>query len=121
MAAGDPFTMTPQEVVPLEPEYHNIITPSESMKKEYLNISATPVEKFDLLFKGLTTTEKNALFDHFNDQSGAYYKFTWQTVPTYIDDSSNNDMDGRWVKGSLRMKPIGPDIWDCEITFEKDN
>ena len=119
MSAGDPFTMSPDEVVPLEPEYHNVITPSESMKKEYLNISATPVEKFDLLFKGKTTVEKNTLKTHFDDQSGSYYKFTWSSVPSYIDSGAN--IDGRWVKGSLRTMPIAPNAWNCRITFEKDN
>jgi len=119
MAAGDSFTMSPHEVVPIEPEYHNIITPSESMKKEYLNLSATPIEKYELFFRGLTTVEKNILKDHFDDQSGGYYKFTWTSVPDYIDDSPN--MDGRWVKGTLRMMPIAPNVWNCAITFEKDN
>lgn len=121
MAQGDPFTMTPSEVVPLEPDYHTVVTPSESMKKEYHSMSATPVEAFELSFKGLTTAEKNDLKAHFNDQSGGYYEFTWQTVPDYIDDSSNNDMVGRWVKKSLRMMPIAPDAWNCRIKFEKDN
>ena len=118
--AGEAFTMDPQEVIALAPEYHNVITPMESMKKEYHNISATPVEKFRLLFKGLSNTDKETLLDHYNSQSGGYYEFEWQTVPSYIDDASDNDKDGRWVDKSLRMTPVGPTLWDCQITFEED-
>ena len=118
--AGEAFTMDPQEVVALAPEYHNVTTPSESMKKEYLNISSTPVEKFRLIFKGLSNADKEILLAHYNNQSGGYSKFTWETVPSYIDGASNNDKDGRWIDKSLRMNPVGPTLWDCEITFEED-
>ena len=119
MAAGDPFTMDPQEVIELEPTYNNVITESESMKKEYLNLSATPIRRYRLLFKGLSNTDRETLLTHFEDQSGGYYQFTWQSVPSYINGGSN--ITGRWVDGSFRSNPVGPVIWDCEVTFEKDN
>ncbi len=118
MAAGDPFTMTPQEVIPIEPEYYNIITPSESMKKEYINVAGTPTDKYRLIFKALSNTDRETLRAHFDDQSGGYYLFSWQSVPAYIEGGSN--ISGRWLDGSYREKPVGPILWDCEIMFEKD-
>ena len=119
MAAGDPFSLTPHVVEPLEPEYYNIITPSESMKKEYINLSATPIEQYKLTFKVLTNTQRGTLKAHFEDQSGGYYVFSWQSVPSYINSGAN--ISGRWVDGSLKMSPIGADQWACSIMFEKDN
>jgi len=42
MAAGEAFTLEPDVVTTLEPEYYNVITESESAKKEYMNIASTP-------------------------------------------------------------------------------
>ena len=119
MAAGDPFSLTPQVVRPLSPKYHNIITPSESMKKEYINLSATPTEQYKLKFKAVSNGSRGTLLTHYEDQSGGYYEFSWQSVPSYIGGGSN--ITGRWIDGSLTMSPIGADQWECEITFEKDN
>ena len=119
MAAGDPFTTDPHEVIPMEPEYHNIITPSESMKKEYINLSATPVEKYKLKFKAVSNTVRETILTHFKDQSGGYYSFSWQSVPSYINGGAN--ITGRWIDKSFNMTPAGPMLWDCELTFEKDN
>jgi len=119
MAAGSDFSLTPQEVVILEPAYHNVITTSESMKKEYLNISATPIEKYRLKFKSLSNTDRGTLLTHYKDQSGGYYPFAWKSVPSYIGSGAN--ITGRWIDGSLKMDPIGADRWQCTIMFEKDN
>jgi hypothetical protein len=119
MAAGSAFTLTPQIVEPLDPEYHNVITDSESMKKEYINLSATPIERYKLTFKVLTNSNRETLLAHYKDQSGGYFVFSWQSVPSYIYSGTN--ISGRWVDGSLTMSPIGSDQWACTITFEKDN
>lgn len=118
MAAGDPFTMVPHEVIPLDPEYHNVITESESMKKEYMNIAATPNEDYELVFKALSNGDRETLLAHYEDQSGGYYLFSWQSVPSYVESGSN--ISGRWIDGSYRAKPAGPLLWDCKVTFRKD-
>lgn len=119
MAAGDAFSETPQEVEVLEPEYHNVITPTESMKKEYLNLSATPVEKYRLRFKARTNTQRETIHTHYKDQSGGYYLFSWQSVPSYIGGGAN--ISGRWVEGSFGMTPVGATFFNIELIFEKDN
>lgn len=117
MAPGANFTLTPNEVIPLEPEYHTIITPSEAMKKEYLNISTTPIERYQLNFSKLSNTDKELLLTHFKDNSGGYYPFSWTSVPSYIGGGTS--MTGRWVIGSLKMSPVWRKYWACQITFEK--
>ena len=119
MAAGSTFSTIPNKVIPLVPEYHNIITTSESMKKEYLNLSATSVDKYKLIFNAVTNAVKETIQTHYKDQSGGYYPFSWQSVPSYIGSGAN--ITGRWIDESLKMTPIGKDLWMCEIVFEKDN
>lgn len=119
MAAGEAFTLRPSLVIPMEPDYHNTITPSESMKKEYINRSSTPVERWELNFKILTNTEMGTLKTHYKDQSGNYYPFSWNTVPSYID--SGTAKTGRWVRGSLSFAANGNNKWSAKIVFEKAN
>ena len=52
--AADDFTITPSWVDVHCPEFHNIITQSESMKKDYQNLSTTSVQRFTLKFLGLS-------------------------------------------------------------------
>ncbi len=118
MAAGDAFTLVPEAVVTLEPEYNTVESQTESMKKEHYEISSTPVERYRLIFEALTDSERDTLLDHFKDQSGGYYAFSWQSVPNYIGSGAN--ITGRWVKGSLTMNPLNP-YWKCSIEFEKEN
>ena len=119
MAAGSDFTLAPSEVIELDPIYNNVITQSESMKKEFLNLSATPLLQYKLKFNVLTTANKNIVLAHYKDQSGGYYKFAWKSVPAYIGSGAN--ITGRWVDGSLSFTPIGSKRWTTSIIFEKDN
>ena len=118
MAAGDAFTVKPYIAIPETPDYNNIISESESMKKEYLNLSATPVERWQLHFKALTSTEMNAILTHYKDQSGGYYAFSWQSVPTYINSGSN--MTGHWVDKSWKVSQTS-NKWSVQVSFEKSN
>jgi len=117
MAAGEDFTMAPSEVVELEPEYNNIITPTESMKKEYLNLSATALQKYKITFNVLTTANKDTLLTHFKANYGEFHSFTWKSVPSYIESGAN--ITGRWVTGSLSITPIGYKRWTCSVIIEK--
>jgi len=119
MAAGSAFSLVPNEVISMEPDFHNIITPSESMKKEYYNLSATSVDTYRLRFKTLTSTDRQTLLTHYNEQYGGFHNFSWQSVPSYIGSGAN--ITGRWVDGSLKMSPISASRWNCEIMFEKEN
>lgn len=118
MAAGDAFTLIPSVVTPLEPDHHNTVTPSESQKKEYVNRSPTPVERWQITLNDLTSTNMAALKTHYKDQFGEYYPFAWTSVPSYIDSGATKT--GRWVKGTLSITPNGK-RWNCSIIFEKSN
>ncbi len=115
MAAGSAFTLVPNEVITLEPEFNTVTTQSESMKKEYYEISANAVEQYRLNFKALTNANRDILLTHYKDQSGSYHNFSWQSVPSYIGAGAN--ITGRWVKGSLQMTIIS-NRWKCSIVFE---
>ncbi len=119
MAAGSAFSLVPSVVITSEPVYHNIITQSESMKKEYYNLSSDPVESYLLKFKALSDADRDTLLTHVKEQSGGYHSFSWQSVPSYIGSGAN--ITGRWVDGSLRMPPKVGKYWACEIMFEKEN
>lgn len=117
------FQLLPTWVHPLEPEYHNIITPVDSMKKEYMNLSATAVEKFRLVFEGMSDANFKTLRDHYKTSYGEYDNFDWKNayIPDYILTLlglTSEDISGRWVRGSFRSKPLA-NSWDADITFEK--
>lgn len=115
MAAGSAFTLAPHVVITLEPKYNTVSTQTESMKKEYFEISANAVERYHLEFKVLTTANRDILLNHYKDQSGSYHNFSWQSVPSYINSGSN--LTGRWMAGSLQMTVIS-NFWKCSIIFE---
>jgi len=117
MAAGSAFSLEPDVVITLEPEYYNVITPAESAKKEYMNIASTPIERYKLEFAGLSDTDRDTLLTHYKDQYGGYHSFSWQSVPSYIGGGAN--ITGRWVDGSLTMDPLLGRYWKCSIQFEK--
>jgi len=118
--AADDFAITPSWVTPAGPVYNNVISPSESQKKEYLNLSVTPVEEFALIFTLVSTTIRDQIKAHYNGRYGGYDKFQWQTVPSPIVASSST-MDGRWIDGSYKENYTGPAGWNIEVGFEKDN
>ena len=118
MAAGSAFTLVPNEVITLEPEFNTVMTQSESMKKEYYEISANAVEQYQLNFKVLTNANRDILLTHYKDQSGDYHNFSWQSVPDDIGSGAN--ITGRWVQGSLQMTIVS-NRWKCSIIFEKEN
>ena len=118
MAAGSAFTIKPNNVLELVPEYNNVTSQTESMIKEYFQVSATAVKKYNLEFKAKTTTERNSILNHYNDQSGGYYPFSWQTVPSYI--GSGSSITGRWVEGSYSETQTS-NKFQITIAFEKAN
>ena len=122
--AADDFTLLPTWVYPDVPEYHNIETQSESMKKEYYNLSSTPVERFRLKFEGMSDANFKILFDHYKGRYGGYDEFAWLNayIPAYIKTLlgiTTEDLTGRWVNGSLKFDPK-PKSWDAEVVFEKE-
>jgi hypothetical protein len=88
------------------------------MKKEYFNLSATPVEKYQLEFKVRNDAERDVILTHYKDQSGGFFPFSWQSVPDYIGSGAN--ITGRWIDKSLQMTPVS-NKWRVTIDFEKEN
>lgn len=121
--AADDFTLMPTWVDPLEPEYNNVITPTESMKKEYMNISANATEKFKLRYEGLSDANFKTLFDHYKGRYGGYDVFAWKNaaIPAYILTLlglTTEDLTGRWVEKTFQFSPE-PHSWTAEVVFEK--
>jgi len=119
MAAGEDWTLVPNLVVEAEKVYNNVITEFESMKKEFLNISTTPVERFEITYRNLTTANKDIFLAHYKANSGGYYPFTWKSVPAYIGSGAN--ITGRWVDDSYSLSPAGTARWTLKVIFEKAN
>jgi len=120
---ADDFSLKPNWVHPLEPTYNNVITQSESMKKEFLNLSTTGEERFRLEYKGLTDANFKTLYDHYKGRYGGYDSFLWLNayIPAYILTLlglTSENLEGRWVDGTFKFIPKSSS-WDAEITFEK--
>ena len=118
MAIGSAFTIEPNNVIEDVPEYNNVVTETESMKKEYFNVSTTPIKRYKLDFKAVTKTVRNSILDHYNFQLGGWYPFLWQTVPSYI--GSGSDITGRWIEGSY-SESHNSNLFRISISFEKAN
>ena len=116
MAAAN-FTIAPSEVVELSPVFNNIITPTESMKKEFLNLAATPVRRYRLKFNTKSTAVKDAILAHHDSAYGGYDDFSWTSVPAHVNSGAN--LTGRWVDGSMQFTPVGYKLWNISIDFEK--
>lgn len=117
------FALTPTWVEPMEPGFHNIVTPSESMKKQRQNVGATGVETFSIIFEGMSDADYYVLLNHYKLVKGDYDSFQWISVPSYIDTDMDGAGDGTnltgyWVKGSFKAKNRAHG-WDAEIVFEK--
>jgi len=117
------FSLMPTWVDPLEPEYNNVITPTESMKKEYMNISTNATEKFKLKFEGLSDANFKTLFDHYKGQYSGYASFAWKNayIPSYILTLlglTTEDLTGRWVGKTFKFSPQAHS-WTAEVVFEK--
>ncbi len=122
--AADDFALTPTWVQIEEPEYNNVITQSESMKKEFMNIATTPIEKFKLKFEGMSDANFKTLYDHYKGRYGGYDVFAWlnANIPAYIKTLlglTTENLSGRWVTGSFKPK-VRAKSFDAEIVFEKD-
>jgi len=115
MAAGENFTLKPYLVITSPPSYYNIITQSESAKKEYMNIASTPIQFYTLYFI-LTNTNRDILLNHYKDNYGGYHNFLWASVPEYINSGAN--ITGRWVDNSLSMNSTGGNHWQISVVFE---
>jgi len=111
------FTMEPNAVIENSPVYNNISSQSDSMKKEFFNMSAQPLQRYELKFKGLSTADKEILLSHYKARYGGYEEFVWTSVPSYIESGVN--ITGRWVDGSLEIAPINEQLWSCSIFIEK--
>jgi hypothetical protein len=116
--SGEAFTIVPNEVVTVEPQYNNVSSITESMKKEHFGVSGNSVDRYQLLFKVRNDTERDAILTHYKDQKSNLFSFPWQSVPSYIGSGAN--ITGRWVPGSLQM-PTNSNKWRVSLDFEKDN
>ena len=72
----------------------------------------------------MTDTEYGYLLNHFIGVQGGNTKFTWKSVPEYIDTTHDGspdggNMEGRWVIGSFNSKP-NAHSWNADIIFEED-
>ena len=114
--AADDFTTATSEVVEISPDFHNVVTPSESMKKEYLNLSTTSLKRYDIKFNAQTTAVKDVILAHYNARYGGYDSFIWTSVPSYVNSGAN--LTGRWVDKSIKFTPIGYKRWNITIQFE---
>jgi hypothetical protein len=116
--------VTPTWVHPLEPQFSIIITQAEGGKKQYQNLSPTPLIRWKLIWKGLSDTKFWTLHKHFIDHRSGTSKFAWKDVPSYIDTNNDGVVDGsdvtvRYVVGTFRFQP-DPYSWNGEVVLEKD-
>jgi len=117
--------VTPTWVYPQAPEFHNIVTESESQKKNYINLSgSTPALRWKLIWKNLSDTKFWTLHKHYYDQRSGVTAFAWKDVPSYIDTDMDGTVDGsdvtvRYMNGSFSFTPNAKS-WDAEVMVEKN-
>jgi len=121
--AADDFQIKPTWVHIIEPAFYNIVTTSESQKKEYYNLGSDPVETFRLVFIGLSDLQAKTIYDHYKGRYGGYDAFAWKNayIPDYLITKlglGSSDLAGRWVDGTYK-ETIKARSVDVEIVFEK--
>lgn len=96
MSAGGDFTLLPQLVTELEPSYNTVDHRYGEHENGHSNTSSTPILRYRLNFKALTTANKDTLL--------VTRKTVWRisllrvkSVPTYIGSGAN--ITGRWLRG----------------------
>jgi len=109
------FTWTPDLAVEAAPDYAVRITPTADQKEERKLISATPTRRFSLLFKVATEAVKDAIFDHFEGQSGPLTSFTWTTCPSYLNASGNQTV--RYESLDCQPIPESVNLWRITAGF----
>jgi len=115
--AADDFSMTVAWVYPLDRDFYNVRSQSESGKIEVANIATSSTKRFRLLFKGLSNTDYATLRTHYDTQLGGYDEFSWTNPPASV---SAGALTGRWVDGSWTVDPLALG-WNVELTFEVSN
>jgi len=116
--------VTPTWMVPIEPQFHTIITQAESQKKNYALMSgSTPIYQWQLKWEALTDVKFWTLQQHYNSCYGGYDYFALKCVPSYIDANHDGTADGadvtvRYIAGSFRFDPL-PHNWRVEVTIEE--
>ena len=117
---GNFTSPTPTWVFPIAEDYNVITTQSETMKKEYLLLSATPVIQYRLVWTGISDGNFATILAHWRGVSGTFSSFTWKCVPSYIDagDGLGSGVTGRWIN-KPRWQPNSYS-WDVEMEFEKE-
>ena len=117
--AADDFALVPVLMTPKKRDFANIQTESESDKKEYLNMSTTPVNSWICKFM-LSDANYATFISHYNGRYGGYDSFSFTGVPAYI---SGSPITGRWVDKSLKENPFpnAKGQWEISVEFEKEN
>lgn len=121
--AADDFAHTPTWVDVLEPVYPNVISATDTMKKDYQNLSTTPVERFVLKFRGVSDANAELIYEHYKGRYGGYDSFVWlnANIPAEVIDLLDlgaGTLTGRWVEGSFKIVTKARS-YDIDITFEK--
>jgi len=123
MAAGD-FGLTPTWVHPEEPEFNVVVTQSDNLKKDRQTISTNAVNKYRMIFTGLSDTDYKTLYDHYVARKGSFSSFTWlnTNIPAYLKTLlgiTSGTLTIRWVDGTFKSTPR-PRSWDAEIVAEQE-
>jgi len=121
--AADDFTITPTWVYPIRISFNNVITVSESLKKDYQNIADIPTERFRIVWRGLSDANAELIYEHYKSRYAGYDDFAWKAanIPSYINDIldlGGADLTGRWIDESWKATPKA-NSWDIELIFEK--
>ena len=111
--------VTPTWVYPEGDQYSVVTTIAETGRIEYDMTSYYPIEKFRLVWSGVTDGDFAALLAHYRSVTGEYGIFDWNSVPSYIDggDGLGVTMAGRWT-GKPKWTPNAKS-WNLEMVFEK--
>ena len=123
MSASNFTGVTPTLVTPYAPSFNVITTQSESMLKNYLNLSgSSPVYRYSLKFTNVSDDDHAVILSHWIESKGGAEPFLWETVPPYIDGdfdgvADGTSMLGHWVPRSFKQKPNAYS-WDITLKFE---
>lgn len=111
MAPATTFTWAPTFSYEMEPEFRTDVTEFQNGAEERSSLLATPIRRWRLVFRGISSTVFEAIKSFFIARKGRYGSFNWvclQDGQTYIV---------RFDDDSLPFTEIDKDVFTVNCTL----
>jgi hypothetical protein len=119
MAAGDPFNFDVHSIDPHTPQWNVLETDFEGWKRKTRLKSTDPIHKWTVEVRGRTSTEKDLIVAHWNDQQGPLTNFTWNVLPIIWNAGYGTSFQVQYEMMKFENPENIANVWDFTIVFRE--